>query len=101
VLILQSLDADIDKLDIVKELRKQSYSVHTDAPLSSAAAGVEAPKAWLEVDLGKSGVEKNGLLGTMSGTRGLGVQDHRCCVDRWRTVRVAWCFAWRCNCYYL
>jgi hypothetical protein len=90
VLILQSLDADIDKLDIVKELRKQSYSVHTDAPLSSAAAGVEAPKAWLEVDLGKSGVEKNGLLGTMSGTRGLGVQRAFWNAETREMVAVVW-----------
>ena len=72
-LILESLNVDVDRLDIVKELRRQSYSVHSDVPLSSAA-GVEAPKAWLEIDLGKNGVEKGGLLDTMSGTRGLGVQ---------------------------
>jgi hypothetical protein len=71
--ILQSLDADIDKLDIVRELRKQSYSVHTDVPLSNAA-GVEVPKAWQEIELGKNGMEKGGLLDSMSGTRGLGVQ---------------------------
>jgi hypothetical protein len=71
--ILQSLDADIDKLDVVRELRKQSYSVHTDVPLSSAA-GVEVPKAWQEIELGKNGMEKGGLLDSMSGTRGLGVQ---------------------------
>ncbi|KAF3046840.1 hypothetical protein E8E11_008971 [Didymella keratinophila] len=71
--ILQSLDADIDKLDIVRELRKQSYSVHTDVPLSSAA-GVEVPKVWQEIELGKNGMEKGGLLDSMSGTRGLGVQ---------------------------
>ncbi|KAF1929314.1 uncharacterized protein M421DRAFT_419837 [Didymella exigua CBS 183.55] len=71
--ILQSLDTDIDKLDIVRKLRKQSYSVHTDVPLSSAA-GLEAPKVWQEIALGKSGMEKGGLLDSMSGTRGLGVQ---------------------------
>jgi hypothetical protein len=71
--ILQSLDADIDKLDVVRALRKQSYSVHTDVPLSSAA-GLEAPKAWQEIELGKSGMEKGGLLDSVSGTRGLGVQ---------------------------
>lgn len=71
--ILKSLSDDIDKLDIVRELRKQSYSVHTDVPLSNAA-GIETPKAWQEIELGKSGMEKGGLLDSMSGTRGLGVQ---------------------------
>lgn len=71
--ILQSLDADIDELDIVREFRKQSYSVHTDMPLTSAA-DLNAPKAWQEIELGKSGMERSGLLKSMSGTRGLGVQ---------------------------
>jgi hypothetical protein len=69
-LILQSLNADVDKLDIVKELRKKSYSVHSDVPLTSAA-GVEAPKVWLEIN---DEAQKEGLLGVMNGTRGVGVQ---------------------------
>ena len=89
-LILQSLDADIDKLDVVKELRKQSYSVHSDMPLSTTAAGVEAPRAWLEVDLGKSGVKKDGLLDTMSGTRGLGVQRAFWNAETREMVAVVW-----------
>lgn len=88
-LIIQSLNADIDKLDIVKELRKQSYSVHADVPLSSAA-GVETPKAWLEMDLGRSEVEKGGLLGTMSGTRGLGVQRAFWNAETREMVAVVW-----------
>lgn len=71
--ILDSLNVDIDKLEIVQDLRKQSYSVHSDVPISSAA-DVETPKVWLEIDLSKGEVEKGGLLGAMSGTRGLGVQ---------------------------
>ncbi|KZM18767.1 uncharacterized protein EKO05_0006637 [Ascochyta rabiei] len=88
-LILQSLNADVDKLDIVKELRKKSYSVHSDVPLSSAA-GVEVPKAWLEMDLGKSEVEQGGLLSVMSGTRGLGVQRAFWNADTREMVAVVW-----------
>lgn len=88
-LILQSLNTDIDKLNIVKELRKQSYSVHSDVPLTSAA-GVEAPKAWLEIDLGKSAVESSGLLGVMSGTRGLGVQRAFWNAETREMVAVVW-----------
>ncbi|KAF2629615.1 hypothetical protein BU25DRAFT_408879 [Macroventuria anomochaeta] len=88
-LIIESLNADIDKLDIVRELRKQSYSVHSDVPLSGAA-DVEAPKAWLEIDLGKSEVEKGGLLGTMSGTRGLGVQRAFWNAETREMVAVVW-----------
>ncbi|KAF9698399.1 hypothetical protein EKO04_003825 [Ascochyta lentis] len=88
-LILQSLNADIDKLDIVKELRKKSYSVHSDVPLSSAA-GVEVPKAWVEIDLGKREVEEGGLLGVMSGTRGLGVQRAFWNAETREMVAVVW-----------
>ncbi|KAJ4335818.1 hypothetical protein N0V95_008781 [Ascochyta clinopodiicola] len=88
-LILQSLETDVDKLDIVKGLRKKSYSVHSDVPLSSAA-GVEVPKAWLEVDLGKSEVEQGGLLGVMSGTRGLGVQRAFWNAETREMVAVVW-----------
>mgnify|MGYP004500828431 CR=1 FL=1 len=87
--ILESLGADIDKLDIVKELRKQSYSVHSDVPLSSAA-GVGAPRAWLEIDLGKNETEKGGLLGAMSGTRGLGVQRAFWNAETREMVAVVW-----------
>lgn len=87
--ILDSLDADIDKLDVVKELRKQSYSVHSDVPLSGTA-DVEAPKAWLEIDLGKSEIENGGLLGAMSGTRGLGVQRAFWNAETREMVAVVW-----------
>ncbi len=87
--ILESLNVDIDNLDIVKELRKQSYSVHSDVPLSSAA-GVEVPKAWLEIDLGKGEVDKGGLLSTMSGTRGLGVQRAFWNAETREIVAVVW-----------
>jgi hypothetical protein len=83
---LQSLNADIDKLDIVKDLRKQSYSVHSDVPLTSAA-GVEAPKAWLEIN---DDAQKTGLLGAMSGTRGLGVQRAFWNADTREMVAVVW-----------
>lgn len=87
--ILDSLGTDIDKLDIVKELRKQSYSVHSDVPLSGAA-DVESPKAWLEIDLGKGEVEKGSLLGAMSGTRGLGVQRAFWNAETREMVAVVW-----------
>lgn len=89
VRIIESLNVDVDKLDIVKELRKQSYSVHSDVPISSGA-DVEAPKAWLEIDLGKGEVEKGGLLGAMSGTRGLGVQRAFWNAETREMIAVVW-----------
>lgn len=88
-LILQSLTADIDKLDIVKDLRKQSYSAHSDMTLSSAA-DEEAYKAWVEIDLGKGEVQKGGLLGALSGTRGLGVQRAFWNAETREMVAVVW-----------
>ncbi|KAJ8113705.1 hypothetical protein OPT61_g4220 [Boeremia exigua] len=87
--ILESLDFDIDKLDIVKELRKQSYSVHSDVPLSSTA-GVETPKAWLEIDLSKGEKEKGRLLNALSGTRGLGVQRTFWNAETREMIAVVW-----------
>ncbi|OSS50560.1 hypothetical protein B5807_05204 [Epicoccum nigrum] len=87
--ILKSLEADVDRLDVVKDLRKQSYSVHSDVPLSGAA-DVETPKAWLEIDLGKGEVEKGGLLVAMSGTRGLGVQRAFWNAETREMIAVVW-----------
>lgn len=87
--IIESLNIDVDRLDIVKELRKQSYSVHSDVPLSGTA-DLETPKAWLEIELGKGEVEKGGLLAAMSGTRGLGVQRAFWNAETREMVAVVW-----------
>lgn len=87
--ILDSLGTDVDKLEVVKDLRKQSYSVHSDVPLSGTA-DVETPKTWLEIDLGKGEVEKGGLLVAMSGTRGLGVQRAFWNAETREMIAVVW-----------
>tara|TARA_R110002003_G_scaffold9_38_gene726 strand:- start:11070 stop:11639 length:570 start_codon:yes stop_codon:yes gene_type:complete len=79
-LILQSLSDDIDKLDIVRTLRKQSANhLHTGTPVLESGGVEKVPvQGWVEVDVdfakheGTSG--RKGILGAMSGTRGLGVQ---------------------------
>lgn len=69
-LILESLGQDIDKLEIVQSLRKQSFNL--DGPGNKKVYD----KGWMEVGIAQeTGQDGRGsLLGTMSGTRGLGVQ---------------------------
>lgn len=82
-IILSSLSTDIDNLDIVKSLRTQSYNLSTDTSLrsgpglgSGGGRKISAYKDWLELDfrLGEGQDAGSGILGVMSGTRGLGVQ---------------------------
>ena len=79
--ILQSLSQDIDNLDIVKKLRKESFNLHSDAsvvPSASRGSRKIWGKGWVELDIDPSKELETstgkGLLGAMSGTRGLGVQ---------------------------
>jgi ABC-type branched-subunit amino acid transport system permease subunit len=102
-LILESLGQDIDKLEIVQSLRSQCYNLHTDTALRSGPGigsgkgggrKISAYKGWLEVglDLGRrEGVEgKSGILGVMSGTRGLGVQRAFWHAETREMVAVVW-----------
>ncbi|KAF2851056.1 hypothetical protein T440DRAFT_468175 [Plenodomus tracheiphilus IPT5] len=83
-LILESLERDVDSLEIVQSLRSQSYNLSTDTSLRSgpglggggSGRKISAYKDWLELDfnLVKEEEAKQGILGVMSGTRGLGVQ---------------------------
>ncbi|KAH8730465.1 hypothetical protein GQ44DRAFT_700363 [Phaeosphaeriaceae sp. PMI808] len=77
--ILQSLGQDIDKLDIVQSLRKQSFNLHSDTPITGIGGrGKFKVKGWVEVDIDfakNEGAEgSRSILDAMSGTRGLGVQ---------------------------
>jgi hypothetical protein len=87
--ILASLESDIDKLDIVQSLRKQSYSLHTDTALTGAG-GVQAQRGWVELDLKWRETEKGRLLNTISGTRGLGVQRAFWNAETREMVAVVW-----------
>jgi hypothetical protein len=78
-IILKSLGQDIDKLDIVQSLRKQSFNLHSDIPISGTGASDKFKvKGWVEVDVDLAKDEqtesRKGILGSLSGTRGLGVQ---------------------------
>lgn len=84
-MILESLGTDIDALEIVQSLRSQSYNLSADTSLRSGPGlgggggggrKISAYKDWLELDFKLSEGEdaKRGILGVMSGTRGLGVQ---------------------------
>jgi hypothetical protein len=91
-LILESLGQDIDKLDIVQSLRQQSFNLHADAPLTGAAGADRFKvKGWVEVDVqsAKDG-EAHGILGALSGTRGLGVQRAYWNAETKEMVAVVW-----------
>ncbi|KAF1851746.1 uncharacterized protein K460DRAFT_362494 [Cucurbitaria berberidis CBS 394.84] len=102
-LILDSLNQDIDDLEVVKSLRSQSYNLQSDTALRSgpglAKGGgggggrkISAYKDWLEldIDLGKDGDGKGGVLEAMSGTRGLGVQRAFWNAETKEMVAVVW-----------
>jgi hypothetical protein len=98
-LILESLGKDIDKLEIVQSLRSQSYNLHSDTALrtdaglgAGGAKKISAYKGWLEVDINFTGTDegKNGILGVMSGTRGLGVQRAFWNAETREMVAVVW-----------
>jgi hypothetical protein len=95
-LILESLSQDIDTLDIVQSLRKQSFNLHSDAPITGAGSTDRAKvQGWVEVNVDSAKAEdahggKSGLLGTMSGTRGLGVQRAFWNAETKEMVAVVW-----------
>jgi hypothetical protein len=102
-LILDSLSQDIDALEIVQSLRAQSYNLHNDTALRSGPGlregggggrKISAYKGWLELDLDlgrREGEEgKSGILGVMSGTRGLGVQRAFWSAETREMVAVVW-----------
>ncbi|KAL6705494.1 hypothetical protein ACN47E_006610 [Coniothyrium glycines] len=102
--ILESLGRDVDELEIVRSLRSQSYNLHADTALRSGpgltegatrAGGsrkISAYKGWLEIELnfGKDEQGKKGILGVMSGTRGLGVQRAFWNAETKEMVAVVW-----------
>ncbi|KAH6870816.1 hypothetical protein BKA58DRAFT_385868 [Alternaria rosae] len=101
-IILDSLRRDIDALEIVQSLRSQSYNLHTDTALRSGPGLTSSPpgssrkisayKGWLELDLdfGRENAGKKGILGVMSGTRGLGVQRAFWNAETREMVAVVW-----------
>lgn len=99
-LILESLSRDIDNLEIVQSLRSQSYNLHSDTALKSGPGlggggggrKISAYKGWLELDLdfGKDEDSRRGILGVMSGTRGLGVQRAFWNAESREMVAVVW-----------
>lgn len=92
-MILESLEQDIDRLEIVQSLRKQSFNLHTDAPLSASGAGDKFKvKGWVEVDVDsrRDVLGGKGLLDAMSGTRGLGVQRAFWNAETGELVAVVW-----------
>ncbi|KAH6842099.1 hypothetical protein B0T12DRAFT_274650 [Alternaria alternata] len=101
-LILESLRRDIDAIEIVQSLRSQSYNLHTDTALRSGPGLTSSPpgssrkisayKGWLELDLGfgRESGGKEGILGVMSGTRGLGVQRAFWNAETREMVAVVW-----------
>lgn len=101
-IILDSLRRDIDALEIVQSLRSQSYNLHTDTALRSGPGLTSSPpgssrkisayKGWLELDLdfGRENEGKKGILGVMSGTRGLGVQRAFWNAETREMVAVVW-----------
>lgn len=96
-LILQSLGQDADRLDIVQSLRKQSFNLHSDAPITGTGStdGLKA-KGWVEVEVDVANDAKvdelgsKGILGAISGTRGLGVQRAFQNAETKELVAVVW-----------
>jgi hypothetical protein len=94
-LIVQSLGQDIDRLDIVQSLRKQSFNLHSDTPIVGTGGGDKFKvKGWVEVEVDSAKDEvaegKKGILGALSGTRGLGVQRAFWNAETKEMVAVVW-----------
>jgi hypothetical protein len=95
ILIVESLGQDIDKLDIVQSLRKQSFNLHSDTPIIGTGGGDKPKvKGWVEVDFdfvkGEETQGRTGILTAMSGTRGLGVQRAFWNAETKEMVAVLW-----------
>jgi hypothetical protein len=94
-LIVESLGQDIDQLDIVRTLRKQSFNLHADAPISGAGSGDKSKvKGWVELAVDptndQEGEAKTGILDALSGTRGFGVQRAFWNAETREMVAVVW-----------
>jgi hypothetical protein len=94
-LIVESLGQDIDRLDIVQSLRKQSFNLHSDTPITGAEGGEKFKvKGWVEVDFdfvkGEETQGRTGILTAMSGTRGLAVQRAFWNAETKEMVAVVW-----------
>jgi hypothetical protein len=94
-LIVESLGQDIDRLEIVRTLRKQSFNLHADAPISGAGSGDKSKvKGWVELDVAptedQEGEGRSGILGALSGTRGFGVQRAFWNAETREMVAVVW-----------
>jgi hypothetical protein len=94
-LIVESLSQDIDKLDVVQSLRKQSFNLHADTPLTEIGGGDKFKvKGWVEVDFnfvkGEETQDRSGILGALSGTRGFGVQRAFWNAETKEMVAVVW-----------
>lgn len=94
-LILQSLSQDVDRLEVVQSLRKQSFNLHTDTPISPPVRGEKFKvKGWVEVDFdfakGEEAEGRKGILGALSGTRGFGVQRAFWNAETKEMVAVVW-----------
>lgn len=94
-LILESLGQDVDRLEIVQTLRKQSFNLHADTPISPAGSGEKFKvKGWVEVDFdfakGEEAEGRKGILGALSGTRGLDVQRAFWNAETKEMVAVVW-----------
>lgn len=94
-LIIESLGQDIDKLDIVQLLRKQSFNLHSDTPITGTDGRDKFKvKGWVELDFdfakGEEAQGRTGILGALSGTRGLGVQRAFWNAETKEMVAVVW-----------
>lgn len=94
-LILQSLSQDVDRLEVVQSLRKQSFNLHTDTPISPPGRGEKFKvKGWVEVEFdfakGEEAEGRKGILGALSGTRGFGVQRAFWNAETKEMVAVVW-----------
>jgi hypothetical protein len=94
-LIVESLGQDIDRLDIVQSLRKQSFNLHSDTLITGAGSSENSKvKGWVEVDVDpakdQEGESRTGMLGALSGTRGFGVQRAFWNAETREMVAVVW-----------
>jgi hypothetical protein len=94
-LIVESLGQDIDRLDVVNSLRKQSFNLHSDTPITGAGSSDKSKvKGWVEVDVDpakdQDGESRTGILSALSGTRGFGVQRAFWNAETREMVAVVW-----------
>jgi len=97
-LTLAALNADVDQLDVVKDLRSQSYNLHEDTRLSASGEG--GRKGWMELDVKGHILEaKDNEAGhstrtftseCLAGSKGLGVQRAFWNAETRELVAVVW-----------